>query len=95
MTVGNDITLSPEQEAWIPTISAVAAWRTFPSDYELALLDRWLRRSLGTENDYEARLGLNLIAQRRWLADEVLMDEAIAQQNGPFVEPLSVKDDHA
>lgn len=48
--------------------SAVKAWRTFPSDYEVALLDRWLKGHIDGEHDVEARIALAVYAQREHLA---------------------------
>lgn len=49
-------------------VAAVESWRTFPSDYEVALMDRWLKSHLDGEHDVEARIALAVYAQREHLA---------------------------
>ena len=54
---------------YTPNQSAILAWRSYPSDYEKHLADYWLQGLIDTDRDYEARLLLNVLAQRNHLID--------------------------
>ncbi len=69
--------------SFTPNIQAINDWRSFPSDYEWELLQSWLQGLIGTEHDYQARLAINVVAQRLYLADAVQAMERDGGEDRP------------